>query len=80
MIMFPLSKLILSTANGFRRISVFNAASYFPEENARPVDPLYNVNNEQVSLADAYPFLIIGQSSLDDLNSQVTSTSTHQSF
>jgi len=27
---------------------------YFPEENGRPVDPLHNVNNEQVSLADAY--------------------------
>lgn len=40
----------------------------FPEENARPVDPRYQVNNEHVSLADAYPFLIIGQSSLDDLN------------
>lgn len=41
---------------------------YFPEENARPVDPVYKVNGEHVSLADAYPFLIIGQSSLDDLN------------
>lgn len=40
----------------------------FPEKNPRPVDPKYKVNDEQVSLADAYPFLIIGQSSLDDLN------------
>ncbi len=45
---------------------------YFPEENSRPVDPRYEVNHEQVSLADAYPFLIIGQSSLDDLNSRLT--------
>ena len=44
---------------------------YFPEENSRPVDPRYKVNQEQVSLADAYPFLIIGQSSLDDLNSRL---------
>jgi uncharacterized protein len=44
----------------------------FPEKNSRPVDPLYQVNNEQVSLADAYPFLIIGQSSLDDLNNRLT--------
>jgi uncharacterized protein YcbX len=44
---------------------------YFPEENARPVDPLYRVSDEQVSLADAYPYLIIGQSSLDDLNSRL---------
>lgn len=44
---------------------------HFPEENARPVDPRYKVNEEHVSLADAYPFLIIGQSSLDDLNSKL---------
>lgn len=43
----------------------------FPEQNPRPVDPKYQVNNEHVSLADAYPFLIIGQSSLDDLNSRL---------
>lgn len=40
----------------------------FPEENARPVDPKYRVAEDQVSLADGYPLLIIGQSSLDDLN------------
>ena len=44
---------------------------FFPEENERPVDPRYHVNNENVSLADAYPFMIIGQSSLDDLNSKL---------
>jgi uncharacterized protein YcbX len=43
----------------------------FPEINPRAVDPLYKVNDEHVSLADAYPFLIIGQSSLDDLNSKL---------
>jgi uncharacterized protein YcbX len=43
----------------------------FPEANVRLVDPRYKVNNEQVSLADAYPFLIIGQSSLDDLNARL---------
>lgn len=46
---------------------------FFPEENARPVDPRYKVNNENVSLADAYPLLIIGQSSLDDLNTRLES-------
>ncbi|MBA4055605.1 MAG: MOSC domain-containing protein, partial [Marivirga sp.] len=44
---------------------------HFPEENARPVDPTYKVNDEHVSLADAYPFLIIGQRSLDDLNKRL---------
>ena len=43
----------------------------FPETNPRPVDVHYKVNEEHVSLADAYPFLIIGQSSLDDLNSRL---------
>jgi uncharacterized protein len=41
---------------------------HFPEKNSRPVDPRYKVNDENVSLADAYPFLIIGQGTLDDLN------------
>lgn len=45
---------------------------YFPEENPRAVDPAYKVNDEHVSLADAYPFLIIGQQSLDDLNTRLT--------
>jgi len=40
----------------------------FPEKNPRPVDAAYSIRNEQVSLADGYPLLIIGQSSLDDLN------------
>ena len=44
---------------------------FFSEENPRPVNPKYKVNNENVSFADAYPFLIIGQSSLDDLNSRL---------
>lgn len=43
----------------------------FQEADARPVDKKYHVNDENVSLADAYPFLIIGQSSLDDLNSRL---------
>ncbi len=43
----------------------------FPENNVRAVDPRYKVNDEHVSLADAYPFLIIGQSSLDDLNARL---------
>ena len=41
---------------------------FFPEENSRLVDPSFAVNHEHVSLADGYPFLIIGQSSLNDLN------------
>lgn len=43
----------------------------FPESNPRAVDAKYKVNDEHVSLADAYPFLIIGQSSLDFLNTRL---------
>lgn len=43
----------------------------FPEENERPVDRKYSVGDDHVSLADAYPLLIIGQSSLDDLNDRL---------
>lgn len=44
---------------------------FFPEINKRDVDPDFAIKNEQVSLADAYPFLIIGQSSLDGLNKRL---------
>ena len=44
---------------------------WFPEENARAVDRQYAANGEQVALADGYPFLIIGQSSLQALNSRM---------
>lgn len=44
---------------------------HFPEENPRPVEAAYRIHDDHVSLADAYPFLIIGQSSLDDLNSRL---------
>ncbi len=44
---------------------------FFPEENPRAVDVQYKVNDEHVGFADAYPLLIIGQSSLDDLNKRL---------
>ena len=43
----------------------------FAEDSPRSVDPRYSINAENVSLADAYPFLIIGQSSLNDLNQRL---------
>jgi hypothetical protein len=44
----------------------------FPEANKRPVDPGYAVNPaDQTSLSDGYPILVIGQSSLDDLNGRL---------
>lgn len=44
---------------------------YYPYTSRRPVDPAYASNNESVSFADGFPLLIIGQSSLDDLNSRL---------
>lgn len=43
----------------------------FPEDNERPVDAKYRVADDHVSLADAYPLLLVGQSSLDDLNERL---------
>lgn len=45
----------------------------FPEENPRPVDPDFALGtNDQTSLSDGYPILVIGQSSLDELNTRLT--------
>ena len=43
----------------------------FPEKNPRPVDTRNNIPDGHVSLADAYPFMVIGQKSLDDLNGRL---------
>ena len=41
---------------------------YMPDDEKRIVEKKYINDEHIVSFADAYPFLIIGQSSLDDLN------------
>ena len=43
----------------------------FPEHNDRAIDPRYKIGDDHVSLADAYPVLIAGQASLDDLNERM---------
>ncbi|WP_310586712.1 MOSC domain-containing protein [Telluribacter sp. SYSU D00476] len=45
---------------------------YMPDSTERRVDPRYAQNEEVVSFADGYPFLLIGQASLDDLNSKLS--------
>jgi uncharacterized protein len=45
---------------------------YMPDDSIRPVDHTYAKNNEFVSFADAYPFLLIGQASLEDLNQRLS--------
>lgn len=44
-----------------------------PNEAKRIVNPIYAVNKDEdvVSFADGYPFMVIGESSLDDLNSRL---------
>ena len=42
-----------------------------PPSTKRKLKPKYAVNGESVSFADGMPFLLIGQASLDDLNSRL---------
>lgn len=44
---------------------------YMPDDSFRKVDADYARNQEITSFSDAYPFLLIGQSSLDDLNTRL---------
>lgn len=44
---------------------------YMHDETLRFVDRAFAADNEIVSFADAYPFMMIGQTSLDDLNSRL---------
>jgi uncharacterized protein len=43
---------------------------YMPDDSHRPTDPRYADNNI-TSLSDGYPFMMIGQASLDELNSHL---------
>ncbi len=45
---------------------------HMKETTDRKVEHQYRNHNEQVSFADAMPFLLIGQASLEDLNSRLT--------
>jgi len=45
---------------------------FMPDETRRRVDTRYARNREITSLSDAFPFLLIGQSSMDDLNNRLT--------
>ena len=44
---------------------------YMGNDDLRPVDPKYAGAEHITSFSDAYPMLLIGQSSLDDLNSRL---------
>ena len=54
---------------------------YMPEESLRKVSADYSVTpNDVTSFSDGFPFLIIGQSSLDDLNSRMTQSLSIRRF
>ncbi|HTE00252.1 MAG TPA: MOSC N-terminal beta barrel domain-containing protein [Mucilaginibacter sp.] len=44
---------------------------YMTDETTRVTDPRYAPDDSITSFSDAYPFLLIGQASLDDLNSRL---------
>lgn len=46
---------------------------YMPDSTHRPVDEQYARQDDPVSFADGYPYLLIGQASLDYLNQRVIS-------
>jgi uncharacterized protein len=45
--------------------------AYMPDDSRREINPMFAVSNDIVSFADGYPFLIIGENSLADLNSRL---------
>ncbi|MCF1752759.1 MOSC domain-containing protein [Mariniradius sediminis] len=46
---------------------------WMPPSTERKIDAKYAVNSESVGFADAMPYLLIGQSALDDLNARLQS-------
>jgi uncharacterized protein YcbX len=44
---------------------------YFPPDTVRAVDPDYARASDQIGFADGFPFLLISQASLDDLNGRL---------
>ena len=53
---------------------------YLPQEQERAVDPDYARAGEQVGFADGFPFLLISQASLDDLNARLEEPVPMQRF
>ena len=45
--------------------------AYLPDDSRRPVDPQFAGPGDQVGFADGFPFLLISQASLDDLNARL---------
>jgi uncharacterized protein YcbX len=45
---------------------------HMPDTTMRPANPVYAPNGTRVSFVDAYPFLLLSEQSLVDLNSRLT--------
>lgn len=45
--------------------------TYMPDDTLRPTDQNYSLPTDIVSFADSFPFMIIGQASLNDLNQRL---------
>jgi len=52
----------------------------FPDSARRAVDPAYGQPGDETAFADGFPLLLIGQSSLDDLNRRLPSPVTMRRF
>lgn len=68
------AQLVSDEANEwFSNILDLNARLvYMPDDTKRFTNPKYTQSGKITSFSDAYPFLLIGQSSLDDLNSRLS--------
>ncbi|GAB4023579.1 MOSC domain-containing protein [Spirosoma migulaei] len=53
---------------------------FMPETTQRAVDPKYAREEDTVSFADGYPYLLIGQASLDTLNQRLAEPITMRRF
>jgi len=53
---------------------------YMPDEEERKVDERYAHNKETTNFSDGYPLMMIGQKSLDDLNSRLAEALTMDRF
>ena len=53
------------------KLSIQCRLVYMPDETRRKVDGQFAFNDQVASFADAYPLLMIGQASLDDLNKRL---------
>lgn len=51
-----------------------------PESTERKADPQYALNGENVSFADGFPFLLISEASLEDLNNKLANVAMMRRF